>query len=183
MILDIDQQLVCIKQEIVNITKDLYFIEFCQFNLNEEVKEIFTLFDELRYSGVYLIEIKNNSEFSAFNDWIEFFLPIWLGENEIYKRKFTPNLKKKRIKAHNNLGEWIPLYIGKSKNIRDRISGHIFSELDKTTFALKLLSRKNLYNNIFRLSTIRVQVKNYDIIMPIIESELRNKINPIIGRQ
>ena len=34
-----------------------------------------------------------------------------------------------------------------------------------------------------KLITTNIDVKNYDIIMPIIESELRKHINPILGRQ
>jgi len=75
------------------------------------------------------------------------------------------------------------LYIGKSRNIGSRIHGHIYKELHKTTFALKLQARKNLKNEIFRLKTIRIDVKNYDAIVPRIEWQLRNKINPLIGKQ
>jgi len=81
------------------------------------------------------------------------------------------------------LHDWIPLYIGKSKRIEGRVHEHIFKELHKTTFALKLNARDNLKDETFRLSTIKYNAIHYNIIMPIIESQQRNKINPLIGRQ
>ncbi|WP_157970322.1 hypothetical protein [Albibacterium indicum] len=85
--------------------------------------------------------------------------------------------------AHKELKEWIPLYIGKSRNIASRIHGHIFRELDKTTFAMKLKSRENLYGQRFRISYIKLDVNNYDMLVPYVERRLRNKINPIVGKQ
>ena len=38
-------------------------------------------------------------------------------------------------------------------------------------------------DHVFKVSTIKVEVKNYDIIMPQLERILRNKINHILGRQ
>jgi len=35
----------------------------------------------------------------------------------------------------------------------------------------------------FRLSTIPVEVKNYDLIVPKLEAALRDVHNPILGRQ
>ena len=75
------------------------------------------------------------------------------------------------------------IYIGKSKNISKRVYEHIFLELNKKTFAMKLFARENLIDEIFRLSAIRIEIKNYDAIIPIVESELRNRFNPLIGRQ
>lgn len=183
MFLEIDKQLIDSKQRIINIVDTLEFVEISIFKLDDTIKDLPLQFDELQYSGVYLLEIKNNNEFKTFPNWVESFLQLWLGENNIYEKKFTPNLKKKRINAHEVLNDWIPLYIGKSKNIKKRVLEHIYKDLDKTTFALKLASRENLFENVFKLSAIKIDVKNYDIIVPIIESELRNKINPIIGRQ
>lgn len=128
-----------------------------------------------------MIEIKNDNTFTSFNEWIDHFRVRW--ENEKYLKKFTPNLKKVRIKTHSDLKEWIPIYIGKSKNISTRIGEHIYKELDKTTFALKLMARENLKNETFRLQTIKIGVTNYDAIVPRIESYFRDEINPIIGKQ
>jgi hypothetical protein len=154
-------------------------VEICQFKLDESHNEI--PWDDLKFPGIYLIEIKNNNKFDSFDSWVNKFKLEW--EDEKYLKKFTPNLKKIRIKAHNELNDWIPIYIGKSKNIKSRVHGHIYKELNKTTFALKLLARKNLMNDTFKLSALKIEVKNYDALVPKIEWQLRNKINPIIGKQ
>lgn len=125
--------------------------------------------------------IKNKDRFDDFESWVENFRNEWM--NPKYVKCFTPNLTKKRVKEHTNMNEWIPIYIGKSKRIEGRVHEHIFKELKKTTFALKLNSRDNLYDEIFRLSTVKMDLKNYDSLMPLIESTLRNRINPILGRQ
>lgn len=154
--------------------------KICEFKLNKiHIPEI--PWGTLKYPGIYLIEIKNDKKFSSFESWVVNFKNEW--EDEKYLKCFTPNLKKKRIKQHTNLEEWIPIYIGKSKKIEGRIHEHIFKELHKTTFALKLNARENLENDKFRLKTIKCEVDNYDLIVPIIESQLRNKINPLIGKQ
>jgi hypothetical protein len=48
---------------------------------------------------------------------------------------------------------------------------------------MKLKARENLYCSIFRVSWIPLNVKNYDMIAPAIEVALRNRFNPIIGKQ
>lgn len=176
---NIDREITKQLDTLKEMFKEVTFNEICQFKLNEELEAI--PWNDIDYPGVYLIEIKNNNEFKSFNLWIEKFKLEW--EDEKYFKKFTPNLKKIRIKEHNELSNWIPIYIGKSKKIKNRIHGHIFSELHKTTFALKLLARENFKNDTFRLSTIKVNVKNYDAMVPKIEWQLRNKINPLIGKQ
>lgn len=95
-------------------------------------------------------------------------------------------MKYIRIKSHTpvKLNQWIPLYIGKSKNISKRLQEHVFSkDMNAKTYALKLSHRKNLMGKSFRITAIEVNVKNYDLILPVLESTLRNRINPIIGRQ
>ena len=162
------------------ITEKLEFQEIIQFILNDEAKQAIP-WGDIEYSGIYLIEIKNCNKFSNFNDWVENFRTKW--HDLKYLKNFTPNIKQKRVDAHKQLGEWIPIYIGKSKNIRERVNGHIFKDLYKTTFAMKLFARENLKDETFRLSTIRIEITNYDAIIPIVESQLRDKINPLIGRQ
>jgi len=137
--------------------------------------------DSLNYAGVYLIEIENDGKSNDFNDWITKFKEKWEGKEHIIK--YSPSLKIKRIKQHSELEDWIPLYIGKSKKIGNRICEHIFLESDRATFALKLGARQNLKDSRFRLKTYRIGVMNYDAILPRIELHLRNRINPLIGRQ
>lgn len=172
---EINRQLELLKHEIESVQFD----EICEFRLQDAEKLI--PWDNLNHKGIYLFEIKNDNRFFDFDCWISDFKQIW--ELDEYKYKFTPNTKKVRIKAHNQLMDWIPLYIGKSRIIGRRVHEHIYKDLNKTTFALKLLARKNLRNHSFRLKVLRVDVKNYDTIVPKIEWQLRNRINPIIGRQ
>ncbi len=165
-----------LKKEIEKLT----FNEICEFKLNKQhIPEI--PWGTLKYPGIYLIEIKNDLEFDSFTPWIENFKAKW--EDKKYLKCFTPNLKKKRIEKHTILEDWIPLYIGKSKKIGGRIHEHIFKDLNKTTFALKLNARENLQTEKFRLKTIKCEVDNYDLVIPIIESKLRDRINPLIGKQ
>ncbi len=165
-----------LEKEVDNIS----FEEVCEFKLNKDhIEEI--PWGTLNYPGVYLLEIKNDNIFNDFTSWVSNFKSQW--EDEKYVKNFTPNLKLKRIKKHSQLEDWIPIYIGKSKRIEGRIHEHIFKELHKTTFALKLNARDNLVNSRFRLSTIKLDLTNYGALMPIIESKLRNKINPLIGKQ
>jgi hypothetical protein len=159
--------------------KQIELKEICEFKIDEAADII--PWNDLAYKGIYLLEIKNDKRFTDFDSWIEDFKEAW--ENMDYRYKYTPNTKKVRIKAHKELNDWIPIYIGKSLNVGKRIHGHVYKELHKTTFALKLMARKNLKNDTFRLKSIEVNVRNYDSIVPKIEWQLRNRINPIIGKQ
>ena len=179
MIKIIDEEITKQLELITIFTKELHFEEICQFELNEKLESI--PWQILAHSGLYLIEVKNNANFPIFEEWVNDFKVRW--EDKDYLRKFTPNFKLKRIKAHTKLGEWIPLYIGKSKNIKSRLHGHIYKDLNKTTFAMKLLARENMKHEIFRISVIKLELKNYDSIIPVIENQLRNRINPLIGKQ
>ena len=167
--------------ESFNILEDMVnridFTNEYEFNL----KNVQIPWDLLNFSGLYLIEIKNMGSFSNIDAWITDLKNRW--EDERYLRKFTPNFKKIRIQAHNELKEWMPLYIGKSKNVKTRIYEHLYKDLNKTTFALKLLARENLQQEVFRLKTIKINVANYNEIVPRIEWQLRNRINPLIGKQ
>ena len=161
------------------ITK-LTFEEICEFKLNKQhIPEI--PWGTLNYSGVYMFEIKNQGNHNSIKSWVDEFTAKW--EDIKYKQHFTPNLRKKRIEKHDKLKEWIPIYIGKSRRIEGRVHEHIFMDLYKTTFALKLNARENLQDEIFKLHTIKCEVNNYDWIVPLIESKKRDIINPIVGRQ
>ncbi len=176
---EIDTELKNQFEALNEIIRSVRFTELVDFKLDEAAIQI--PWNDIVYPGIYLIEIKNTGKYDSFNDWVENFQLEW--EDEKYIKCFTPNLKKVRIRAHNELNDWMPLYIGKSKNIGSRIHEHIYKELDKTTFALKLMARSNLKNEIFRVQTLKVEVENYDAIVPRIEWQLRNRINPIIGKQ
>ncbi|NWL03681.1 hypothetical protein DM790_22920 [Flavobacterium collinsii] len=169
-----------INAELVNYASTLEFNKICDFTLDNCTERI--PWEDMKGHGVYFIEIKNQNHFSDFKSWVENFRLEW--EDPLYKRRFVSNLKKNRIKNQNDkFEEWIPLYIGKSQNIKSRVWEHIYKKLDQNTFALKLNAREHAKKETFRLSIIKLPSNNYNIIMPVIESTLRKKLNPIIGRQ
>ena len=133
------------------------------------------------YQGIYRIDISTQGTSISITDWIENFRRKW--EHEDYKKKFTPNLKKKRIARHTVLLDWMPLYLGKSKNVGARVLEHIEIPLNKPTFALKLNARHEMKKYHFRLHAIRIDVTNYDLIAPVLEAALRDRFHPLIGKQ
>lgn len=137
--------------------------------------------DKLAYPGLYRIDIENDGQHKDFSEWIEWFMPLW--HDPQLKDKFVPNLKKVRLAQHVSLRAWVPLYIGKARNIATRVNAHIDQPIDKRTFALKLGVRKNLAGQRFRVSVIRFEVDNYDVFLPRLESNMRAKYHPIAGKQ
>jgi len=177
---EIDKEISISAKKLEEEVKKLTFEEICEFNLNKDhIPEI--PWGTLNYPGIYLLEIKNDGKSDSLATWVENFKSKW--EDEKYLKSFTPNLKKKRIVGHSELTDWIPIYLGKSKRIEGRVHEHIFKELHKTTFALKLNARENIQNERFRLKTIKCDVQNYNMIVPAIEAQLRNRVNPLIGKQ
>jgi hypothetical protein len=77
----------------------------------------------------------------------------------------------------------VAYYLGKSRNISKRVTEHFTLKPHQLTTAMKLLARENLYGETLRISSIRLDIVNYDWVVPIVETELRDKINPIFGRQ
>jgi hypothetical protein len=176
----IDRALTAQLGELQTALKRLSFTEICQFSLKN--KSIDTIpWDDLEYPGIYFIEIRNCGKYAKFKDWANAFVASW--KHKQYKGMFVANPKQGRIKQHEELFDWIPLYIGKSKNIGGRVREHLDLKLESRTYALKLRARDHLKNDQFRLSTVRIYVDNYDVIMPVAEHYFRNKIHPIVGRQ
>ncbi len=158
--------------------------EICQFTLPNKN---FILPKIDKPTGIYFFEIKNNTNFKTFKEWIDNFKPKW--EENINSR--TSKLIKYRIEHHlvqNELKEWIPFYIGVAKDIETRLRRHMSeneNDCSNTTSALKLRRRKKLKNEEFRIKIVSIEniEENYDMIMPAIELYLRDKINPIVGKK
>lgn len=132
------------------------------------------------YAGIYRIDVCTTGA-NDLDTWIEEFRAEW--EHVDFKKRFTPNFKKKRIAKHSVLVEWMPLYLGKSKNIGKRVTGHINLGLSKSTFALKLKARPGMVNRRLRLHALAVPVTNYDLIVGPLEKALRDHFHPLIGKQ
>jgi len=158
---------------------DWEFSPIKEFQLGEDTFEVCNTDHD--FQGIYFFELLINDITSDKTIWAEQFRQFW--EHPDYHKRFVPGIKKIRVNAHSQLKQWMPIYIGKSKHIGKRINEHILLGILKTTFAMKLKARTNLHGQTFRVSAIRLQVTNYDAIMPQIETALRNKYNPIIGKQ
>lgn len=174
----IDQKITGIQSELQEYAQSMKFELLCEFSMNnlENIP-----WEKLNFQGLYLIEIKNDLKYSVFKEWSEEFCFRW--QNPLYARRWVSNPKKIRLAKHLELKEWIPLYIGKSKRIKDRLHEHIHLKLEQSTTGLKLKVRENMQNEIFRVSFINIPTQNYDWVMPKFEKILRDRINPIIGRQ
>jgi predicted transposase YbfD/YdcC len=159
------------------IISSLIFEPVIEFQLGTNMPGIPTnIFNK---QGIYFFELKINEQNIEAGVWLENFSKLW----KEGKVTWVPGIKKRRILAHQSLTEWIPLYLGKSKNVGGRITEHIHQIEGKTTFSMKLKARQNLLNEKFRVSWIPLNVKNYNMIAPAIETELRNVKNPIVGKQ
>lgn len=141
-------------------------------------------------SGLYLFEIKK--DINTFKEWFDTFENKFHNLNEkkdFFRYKFTPrvNKLKKDLEIYENQ-DWIPLYVGKSQNLKQRMHEHLFSKLGKSPFGLKLYSRFEhdvFLDNFFRLKIIRldrIDKKNYAFIAPNLEIKLKRKIRPIVGK-
>ena len=177
----LDNKLTALDIDLKAMVNEVKFQEIGTFKfedfLNQELN-----FNSHNFKGLYIFEIKNNGVFDNIQDWKIDFTERWCDEE--FLRRFVPNVRKKRlIQLNDNNQEWIPLYIGKSKTVGKRIHEHIYKPIEKTTFAMKLKARHNLANEIFRISAAEINVDNYNWIVPVLENELRNKLNPIVGKQ
>lgn len=176
---NVDVQLSKIFELFNQVVNDIELDEICRLSDENTIKS------KCNYPGIYLIEMLVSSQQKDIEEWIKEFKDAW--EAADYKDKHTPSTKKKRISQHQQLKEWMPIYLGKSKNISNRVMAHLDQPLEKTMFALKLKARNNLPSlESFRLRALNLEKlskENYDLIVPRIEYCLREKLNPIVGKQ
>lgn len=177
-LLELDKELLKLQDVFTQVAGDVSFSKICTLDHDEEV-------NKQRYAGIYLIEICTAGDHKDLSGWYNAFQEAW--EHPDFRAKFTPNTRKKRIGAHYKLLEWMPLYVGKSKEIAARVRGHIDLGFNSKTFALKLRARiDHIKLADLRLSTIdlsSVSKKNYNIIAPTLEHAMRNRLNPLVGKQ
>ncbi|MED5622446.1 hypothetical protein [Ideonella sp. BN130291] len=170
----VDQQLSSALKPIADIAASVEMPLICLLSDEAEIAKH-------TYPGIYRIDVQTGGASNNLAAWVEGFQAEW--EHADYKKSFTPNFKKKRIAGHTTLSEWMPLYLGKSKNVARRVLEHINLPLGKTTFALKLKARPAMSSRVLRLHALEVKVKNYDVIVPALETALRNRFHPLIGKQ
>lgn len=139
--------------------------------------------------GIYLFEVYKTPDL-PFNKWLKEFRIKFMGEDNYFRNLWTSNNTTKRYLKYEkkyNDETWIPLYIGESKNMYNRIHQHIFAPLGKPPFALKLqernVSRENtLRGEVFRIRYVALPIKNYSVFAKYLEKKLRNEILPLAGR-
>jgi hypothetical protein len=163
-------------QKLTAFANSVVFETVMEFELGEAV-----VIPELisKKKGVYFFELKNTNLDLDSVSWMATFAERWRGSDVIW----VPDVKKGRMQVHATLGEWIPLYIGKSKNVGGRVFEHIHQVKDKTTFSMKLNARSNMHGERLRVKWIPLDVVNYDMIAPAVERLLRDRFNPITGKQ
>ncbi|MDH1603947.1 hypothetical protein [Empedobacter sp. GD03739] len=178
---ELDNKLTALDLDLKAMMDEIQFQEIETFKF-EDFSNRELDFKEFNFKGLYMFEIKNNGFFEDINDWKNDFTKRWCDEE--FLRRFVPNVRKKRLKELTDSNqEWIPLYIGKSRSVGKRIHEHIYKPIEKTTFAMKLKARHNLSYEVFRISAVKIDVNNYNWIVPVLENELRNRLNPIVGKQ
>jgi hypothetical protein len=155
--------------------RNLVFHRICKLDNERKIAK-------QEYPGVYLIEIRvDRKRFTNVEEWLDEFKEEWDGDEP--KKHFTPGTRAKRIKEHPRLLAWMPLYIGIRKTtIAERISQHMSLKASANTGGLKLKCRGKIRLRDLRLSTIELELKSYNAMMPAIEMVLRNRFNPILGR-
>lgn len=158
-----------------------------EFNYNKKVD--ISWYENYKHKiGIYYFEIKFNSistnrKYNKIDEYLE-------KEWGLSDRGANPSIIKDRVDKHdikNNI--WIPFYIGKSKDLKTRLGQHInFTAKNKKTSALRL---NEIENGIFKDADYRVRFIELDRyngddkywVVGRIESIIRNKINPICGKQ
>lgn len=136
------------------------------------------------YPGIYRIDVHVGhaaGDSANLSDWMRQFTEEW--DHADFVGKNTPTTKLLRLRKHAELLEWMPIYIGKSTNVGSRVAQHINLPLDRRTVAMKLRARPMWTERVFRLSTIHLPVKHYELIARLVEAELRSQVNPLVGRQ
>lgn len=137
-----------------------------------------------KYPGIYRVDVHvghPECDRANLSDWMRQFVEEW--DHADFVGKNTPTTKLLRIRKHDELLDWMPVYIGKSTNVGSRVAQHINLPLDRRTVAMKLRARPMWNERVFRLSTIHLPVKHYELIAPLVEAELRAHVNPLVGRQ
>ena len=187
---EIDKQFSKSINDFENILKSLDFDldQSIEFTLSSDLKA--ELDNAPKEKGLYYFEMKipkNHLVYDVIDRNLFNFKKVWKDDPKV-SSFWSPGVKKKRcikanerIESHLNEG-WIPLYLGKSECIVNRVKQHLFQDPAQASFAMKLLARTDLYGIQFRLSTLPIQVENSKMILPYVEDYLRSVKNPILGQ-
>ncbi len=185
----IEKDLKALNAKIEELSKSIIFKEIGrEFNLNnlDEIKlEIENLSEKEKFKGIYFFEIKRNYEFNDIKKWGQVFERKWKNDAINKAPIYSPSRLESLSKDEKlNIEKWVPFYIGKSANLKKRINEHIYSLPPKsTTSALKLNQRKSIQDETFKIKYVEIKTDHYDLLVHKIEHFLRDKYNPIIGKQ
>lgn len=136
------------------------------------------------WDRVYAGDMKRNKKREA---WCQYLERIW-GTVES-----SPQMYKKKVEFHYSYDEetngfckgYIPFYLGKSKNMFERIQTHHEGFYDRE-YGLRLKEHDNFYGVRFRVSCSDVSelddVGMYHLTAEV-EKELRERLKPIVGKQ
>src|SRR6476620_3265649 len=99
----INGKLTELNSELISLANSIEFETICEFNLENCGSAI--PWQNIVFSGIYLIEIRNDLQFDNFTSWVNNFRNEW--EDPRYKSHFVSNLRKVRISKHSELNDWV----------------------------------------------------------------------------
>lgn len=159
----------------------------CEKGIKFEVCETDQISVPFNGSGIYMFWA-NFSEWNKSNKpWdalLSEFLDNWdkPEENISY---FPKSNRKRSILGNYDINDFVPFYLGKSKNLADRVNQHLYLEPNKRTYALKLNHRCDLLRGIiFEINWLPLETtKSTYFLVDKVESILREHFMPIVGKQ
>lgn len=172
---DIDRQITQLLQPVPAIAAAIQMPVICGLEDEAAVER------ETSFPGLYRIDVSTVGHQGDLVQWLASFKADW--ECDSAKGGKGSALIKKRLLQHKTLQEWMPVYVGKSRNVAERVASHIHLPFSSSTYGLKLKARPGLALRAFRLHAIELKVVNYDVLAPALESALRERFHPLIGRQ
>jgi len=177
MIEDIDSALIKIDTDLKKYADTVNFIDINEFTLDALQGNVCD--SKYNVNGIYRFDILVEDPTVDVQGWLIQFTEDWKNPDVIW----VPGIKKNRMLFHTEYKKWMPIYIGKSKWVGKRINEHLHQKTQANTFGMKLMGRTNLYGRKFKVSWIPLGVTHYNLIAPTVEGYLRNRFNPIIGKQ
>ncbi len=147
---------------------------------NKEVKELKNLRNDF---GIYAFYIKPKEKYSCVEDLVK----AW----NIDGFKKYPKVVKKRFEVQEPYeAGWFSLYIGKGEKLKNRIEEHLYHHSTHATYGLKLKERKQFLDDheieigfwyLPEMPRVSREIKQF--IITNLESGLRNRLKPWIGKQ
>lgn len=142
--------------------------------------------------GIYYIEINFNKKLNDFTNKEKLIKHV-AEEWEKGSTGKCPKINKERMQTRNKEDykneTWVSFYLGKSKKLNERLEEHL-TGAEKGFNTYKLNLKKNtselFKNSRYRIKTIEIEKlkgDKYYWVITRIESELREKLNPICGKQ